>query len=134
MVVKAKIANREWYQAYCAAMLETDMDKVFASVESARRAIQTRAKELGVGLANSNHESKELDRALRFLTMLVNCAAPAKVPGLRQLTFLLQLNHYQTFCRNVQGHLSVFNRNSFWSCIYIHSAQLCKFCLAGITR
>ena len=81
MVVKAKIANREWYQAYCAAMLETDMDKVFASVESARRAIQTRAKELGGGLANSNHESKELDRALRFLTMLVNCAAPAQSPG-----------------------------------------------------
>ena len=80
MVVKTKTANREWYQAYCAAMLETDMDKLFASVESARRAIQKRAKELGGGLANSTHESKELDRALRFLTMLVNCATPAKSP------------------------------------------------------
>jgi hypothetical protein len=79
MVMKAKLAHREWYQAYCAAMLETDTEKVCASVESARWAIQKRAKELS-GLASSNLESKELDRALRFLTMLVNCSMPISSP------------------------------------------------------
>jgi len=79
MVVNTKIAHREWYQAYCAAMLESDGEKVCANVESARRAIQKRAKELS-GLASSNLESKELDRALRFLTMLVNCSTPLATP------------------------------------------------------
>ena len=77
MVMKAKIINREWYQAYCAAMLETDVEKIILNVESARQAIQKRAKELS-GPANK-YESLELDRALRFLTMLVNCSMPAKV-------------------------------------------------------
>lgn len=76
MVVRTKITNREWYQAYCAAMLEPDANKVTASVESARMAIQKRATELSVGRIGSNHESTELDRALRFLTMLVNCSIP----------------------------------------------------------
>jgi hypothetical protein len=79
MVVKAKIANREWYQAYCDAMLEQDVDKMFVSVDAARRAIQKRAKELS-GLASSNFESKELDRALRFLNMLVNCSSSVPTP------------------------------------------------------
>ncbi len=74
MVVKAKIASREWYQAYCAAMLESDVEKILANVESARNAIQKRAKELSQGFAGSNHESKELDRAMRFLNMLMNCS------------------------------------------------------------
>ena len=49
MVMKTKISNREWYQAYCAAMLESDVDKMIASVESARLAIQERwsKRELG---------------------------------------------------------------------------------------
>jgi len=75
MVMKTNIANREWYQAYCAAMLEQNADKVIANVESAREAIQKRAKELRAGIS-SNSESVELDRALRFLAMLVNCSGP----------------------------------------------------------
>jgi hypothetical protein len=74
--MKTKIADREWYQAYCAAMLETDVDKMIASVESARQAIQRRTRELG--RSGSNFESLELDRAMRFLTMLVNCSMPAQ--------------------------------------------------------
>ena len=76
---EGQITNREWYQAYCAAMLESDVNKVITSVESARKAIQKRAKELNMGRAGSNHESVELDRALRFLTMLVNCSMPTQV-------------------------------------------------------
>jgi hypothetical protein len=75
--MKAKIAHREWYQAYCAAMLEQDVDKVIVNVESARKAIQKRAKELG--RTGGNLESVELDRALRFLTMLVNCSMPTQI-------------------------------------------------------
>ena len=77
--MKAKIAHREWYQAYCAAMLETDVAKVVASVESARQAIQRRAVELNVGRSGNKLESLELDRALRFLTMLVNCSTPSQI-------------------------------------------------------
>ena len=76
MVMKAKITNHEWYQAYCAAMLESDVEKMIASVESARQAIQKRARELDRG---SNLESLELDRAQRFLTMLVNCSVSTQV-------------------------------------------------------
>jgi len=76
MVMKTKITNHEWYQAYCAAMLESDVEKMIASVESARQAIQKRARELDRG---SNLESLELDRAQRFLTMLVNCSVPTQV-------------------------------------------------------
>jgi len=79
MVVKTKIAHLEWYQAYCAAMLEPDLEKMCASVESARSAIQKRAKELS-GPASSNLENKELDRALRFLTMLVKCSTSGPSP------------------------------------------------------
>ena len=75
MVMKAKITNHEWYQAYCAAMLESDVEKMIASVESARQAIQKRVRELDRG---SNLESLELDRAQRFLTMLVNCSTPVQ--------------------------------------------------------
>jgi hypothetical protein len=57
-------------------MLEPDVNKVFTSVESARKAIQERTKELGLGYSSSNHETKELDRALYFLTMLLNCSCP----------------------------------------------------------
>jgi len=76
MVMKTKITNHEWYQAYCAAMLESDVEKMIASVESARQAIQKRARELDRG---SNLESLELDRAQRFLTMLVNCSVSTQV-------------------------------------------------------
>ena len=76
MVVKIKSTSREWYKAYCAAMLEPDVNKVFTCVQSARRAIEERARELGSGFASNNHESKELDRALYFLTMLLNCSCP----------------------------------------------------------
>lgn len=79
MVMKTKIANREWYQAYCAAMLETDVEKIIANVESARQAIQRRAVELSVGRPGNKLESLELDRALRFLSMLVNCSTPIHV-------------------------------------------------------
>ncbi len=82
MVVKLKSTSREWYRAYCAAMLEPDVNKVFTSVESARKAIQERVRELNLGYSSSNHESKELDRALNFLTMLLNCSCPEQ--GSRQ--------------------------------------------------
>ena len=74
MVTKAQPNSQEWYRAYCSAMLETDINKIFEAVESARKAIQERARELSHSLAGSNHESIELDRASRFLTMLVNCS------------------------------------------------------------
>ena len=74
MVTKAKSTNQEWYRAYCSAMLETDINKIFESVESARKAIQERARELSQSLSGSHHENTELDRATRFLTMLVNCS------------------------------------------------------------
>ncbi|HSS95419.1 MAG TPA: hypothetical protein VLK33_00235 [Terriglobales bacterium] len=77
--MKIKIANREWYQAYCAAMLETDVEKIVANVESARLAIQKRSEELGMGRPVSKLENLELDRASRFLTMLMNSSIPTQV-------------------------------------------------------
>ena len=74
MLTKAKSTSREWYRAYCSAMLETDVTKIFESVEFARKAIQERAKELTGNFSGSNHESNELERALRFLAMLVDCS------------------------------------------------------------
>src|SRR6185312_13931722 len=74
MVTKVKATSQEWYRTYCSAMLETDINKICESVESARMAIQERARELSQSLSSNNHESTELDRASRFLTMLVNCS------------------------------------------------------------
>ena len=74
MVTKVKATSQEWHRAYCSAMLETDINKICEAVESARKAIQERAGELSHSLASSNHESIELDRAARFLTMLVDCS------------------------------------------------------------
>jgi len=82
MVVRTKIANREWYQAYCAAMLEPDAEKMFASVEFARKAIQQRVKELSQGLTGTNNESNELNRALRFLSLLVDSSTPLQASRL----------------------------------------------------
>jgi len=74
MAVKNTWLGRTWYTAYCAAMLETDAEKIFAGVEAARKAIHERVLELGLSLSGANHESKELERALRFLAMLVDCS------------------------------------------------------------
>lgn len=74
MAITNTCTNRPWYRAYCAAMLETDVNKIFAAVESARKAIQDRALELSHSLSASNHESRELDRATRFLAMLLDCS------------------------------------------------------------
>jgi hypothetical protein len=82
MVTKLKATSHEWYRAYCSAMLETDINKILESVESARKAIQERARELSQTLSGSNHESTELDRASRFLTMLVNCSQAERATNL----------------------------------------------------
>ena len=74
MAVKNTCLSRPWYHAYRVAMLETDTSKIFISVESARKAIQDRVYELSHSLCASDHESKELDRAMRFLNMLLNCS------------------------------------------------------------
>lgn len=74
MVIKVKATSQEWYRAYCSAMLETDINKILENVESARKAIQERARELNNTFSGSNYESTELDRASRFLTMLVSCS------------------------------------------------------------
>jgi hypothetical protein len=75
MAVKNTCADQAWYQAYCAAMLETDPSKIRDGVESARKAIQDRGFELSCSFSANNHESRELDRALRFLNMLLDCSA-----------------------------------------------------------
>jgi hypothetical protein len=74
MATKAQRISREWYQAYCSAMLETDLSKLFESVQCARHAIQSRLAELSVSRTGNNSETTELERALRFLNMLVNCS------------------------------------------------------------
>lgn len=73
MAVKNTCLSRPWYHAYCAAMLETDASKIFTGVESARKAIQDRIYELSHS-CSSDYESKELDRATRFLNMLLTCS------------------------------------------------------------
>ena len=75
MALKNTSIGRTWYRAYCAAMLETDASKILERVESARKTMQDRAFELNCNLSVNNSESTELDRAQRFLTMLLNCSA-----------------------------------------------------------
>ena|SRR5882724_10493088 len=75
MALKNTSIGRAWYRAYCAAMLESDASKILERVESARKTIQDRAFELKCSLSANNPETNELDRAQRFLTMLLNCSA-----------------------------------------------------------
>ena len=91
MVMKAKISDREWYQAYCAAMLETDVEKIVDCVESARQAIQKRIKELNVGRPMNKLESVELDRALRFLNMVEALSKTSEGPFITQILDMVNL-------------------------------------------
>jgi hypothetical protein len=66
-------SRQPWYQAYCAAMLQTDENKVFNDIEYARKTIQDRVAEVSFDSSGSNHEGKELQEALHYLTMLLDC-------------------------------------------------------------
>ena len=65
-------SRQPWYQAYCAAMLQTDEHKVLRDVGYARKAIEARVAELSFDSGGS-HEREELQQALHFLTMLLDC-------------------------------------------------------------
>jgi hypothetical protein len=71
MDIKSEFTKWAWYEAYCSAMLETDVAKVVAGIESARKVIQDRVMELD--FANTP-ERGELSRAIYFLGLLRRCA------------------------------------------------------------
>ena len=66
-------SRQPWYEAYCIAMLQTDENKVFDDVEYARKTIEARVAELSFDSSSSSYERRELQDALRYLTMLLNC-------------------------------------------------------------
>jgi len=71
MPIEANRRNHTWYEAYLAAMLQTDLGKLPESVACAHRAIQVRSSELS---SVNCRESEELTRATHFLRLLLHCA------------------------------------------------------------
>ena len=96
MITKVKATSQEWYRAI-ARQCSKPISIKFCEVWNRRaKLFRNACGELSQGLASSNHESKELDRALRFLTMLVNCAArTARSPG------MLTVRQLPSYCSSI---------------------------------
>ena len=62
--------NKHWLTLYREAVLEPDRKKVRTRVDQARRAIQSRARELWYAGSPETSERRQLDAASNFLGIL----------------------------------------------------------------
>ena len=68
-----QLIHATWYAAYSNAILQGDAKKVLEEVPSARAVIMTRIAELDLDPYPNHRERKQLQDALRYLTMLADC-------------------------------------------------------------
>lgn len=61
-----------WFDAYAAAILESNLDRIAERVASARKAIADRIAQLEAGESAGNREARDLEDALNKLQILVN--------------------------------------------------------------
>jgi hypothetical protein len=66
---------RGWRELYCAALFETDENRVPNRIADAEKAIIARARELFSAGADTIEEDQALDDALYALRALQNCLA-----------------------------------------------------------
>jgi hypothetical protein len=64
---------RSWRELYCAALFETDQDRVPTRIADAEKAIVARARELFSAGSDTIEEDQALDDALYALRALQNC-------------------------------------------------------------
>jgi hypothetical protein len=67
------IRNRireEWFDAYAAAMLEGDRNRIPERVKRAQQAIESRLAKIDAGEAARRREQVDLQYALRYLRLL----------------------------------------------------------------
>jgi len=62
--------GRRWYELYRRALLESDRGLLPTRIEEARRAIQSRARELWYAGSPDTKERHDLDAALRLLGLM----------------------------------------------------------------
>jgi hypothetical protein len=72
-----------WFDAYAAAILENNLDRITERVAIARRAIADRIAQLEAGESAGSREARDLEDALNKLQILVNvsCAANSSQPS-----------------------------------------------------
>jgi hypothetical protein len=65
-------AKPAWYEAYYAAMLESDRQKAYREAEHARKVISDRFQELDLNTPAGAREHAKLNSALAYLDLLEN--------------------------------------------------------------
>jgi hypothetical protein len=73
MTSAAQPLFQTWRELYCAALFETDKDRIPARVKDAEKAIVARARELFAAGTDTIDEDEALDDALYALRALQNC-------------------------------------------------------------
>lgn len=63
-----------WPELYRKALLESDLTRLPSRIEEARRAIQHRARELWYAGSPETRERRDLEAAVRFLSLLRSVA------------------------------------------------------------
>jgi hypothetical protein len=71
--------RQEWFQAYIAAMLESDENTVEARVQNAERAIHERIAGMNVAQATDDRELTDLKYAMRHLQLLSTLSSAERV-------------------------------------------------------
>lgn len=69
----ASSGPRKWGKLYCAALFETDRNRIPLRIADAEKAIVARARELFFSGADTIEEDQALDDALYALRALQNC-------------------------------------------------------------
>jgi hypothetical protein len=64
---------RDWHELYRAALFETDMSKLTARIEEARKALILRSRELFATSPNYDGETEAIENALYALQALESC-------------------------------------------------------------
>lgn len=64
---------RDWHELYISALFETDMSKLTARIEEARKALIVRSRELFATSPNYDGETEAIENALYALQALESC-------------------------------------------------------------
>jgi hypothetical protein len=64
---------RDWHELYRAALFETDMSKLTARIEEARKALIVRSRQLFATSPNYDGETEAIENALYALQALESC-------------------------------------------------------------
>jgi hypothetical protein len=73
MTTAAQPAFQTWRELYCAALFETDTDRIPSRIKDAEKAIVARARELFAAGIDTIEEDEALDNALYALRALQSC-------------------------------------------------------------